>query len=550
MLRALALCVLAVSPVAASCPAARGPPLGEYDTLASALKASSAPRRIRTAFVNEGGYTLVRALGNDDTASWRIAISDGKGEFFALGPEQPEANIPPGRYGVTIDALRAPPFVYGAEWDACASDVEPEPPCPLGPFAEPWGRRMTGAAPTVDFELRAANAQAADVTAVVVNVTRETTVEVLAGHERVGWAASDGEGQVTVEFEKTLRVLSTEPLRVHVRSHPTAIAVDAETESPPDGTGAAFAFRESGPRFVGSVVSSTRSCPGVAVSSKFLLTTTRSAIKTVEGWDPDTVRVAQISVFMTPSSDPDVVIKETMGDLLTLIDSEKPTGLIRITNLVGNFVADSRPTLQNCIAEVLCPVGTTSACLDPVFRDRLEARKRITFNFADIDMYSKNIQPFTGDLWIGIETQLGLSGIAETIKSTLLNGCSSIFRVPPGVDPNDVQASAESGEGLAAAPTKVVVNIYASPNSNRNLFRDYATYVVFSNRQLFQKLDKNTPRGYISFGDFEPIYDEVVEADPYSWSYAYWLFGTSGILLFLMLILSEAFTTRWSKAFS
>lgn len=90
---------------------------------AFAPRAGVFSRRIRTGITSDG-YSEVLTVPSNDTASWRMAISDGAAEFYAIGPQLPTAKIPPGRYAVTIDVIMGgvTPVLYldgPARWDAC-----------------------------------------------------------------------------------------------------------------------------------------------------------------------------------------------------------------------------------------------------------------------------------------------------------------------------------------------------------------------------------------------------------------------------------------------
>lgn len=550
MLVALLLAV-AAGGAAAACPQARvvaenGEACSkDFDNFYDAFRFPDGvfTRRIHTAMVTDG-YVAVRSvpLDGNTTSSWRMAISDGDGEFFALSSEKPSLTIPMGTYGVVIDVLSRPPAIYfdgaPARWDACASSVEPEPPCPLLPKPEEWGVRTTAnVAPRVDFDVRVVSGSA-DVVGINVQTSRNATVEVLSEQGGVLGTAY-GTGPLRVIFKNQLRV-GTEAVRLRVRSKPAALETDDPAPSSPrDG---AFASSGGGPRFVGSVISSLRHCPGAVVSSKLMLTTTRPAtLTTVQGWDPDTVPVGKIRVFMSPSTDPDVVTTEAMKDLLTVIDTTDRTCLVRLTNVVINNGQNTREQFRNCVGKIFC-FGTK--CPDPNFRDPAEWIKRITFNFADVDTEKNIIYQFTGDLWIGIQTDLELnSGIDEEIRTKMLE-CG--FTPPSSLGPEVVQVRSFSGSGGEPPPTRADVIIYASPKSDRNLFRDYATAMVLLNRITVTDAPRLQP-GIMAFGDFEPLDGFTRTSDSYSFVYSTRLFAASGGILAAMVLSGSLFGGVWSK---
>lgn len=146
---------------------------------------------------------------------------------------------------------------------------------------------------------------------------------------------------------------------------------------------------------------------------------------------------------------------------------------------------------------------------------------------------TSQIRRFGGDLWVGITTTASVVGLADQLRTAILD-CGSIFTPQSGSDRSTIVASAWPKLG-DPSPTRANVTIYASPNSDRDLFRGYAVAQIIRNR--IQISDANTLNtGVITYGEFVPLDGFSKQVDAFTFDYAINFFISSGVVLGLMLV--------------
>jgi hypothetical protein len=116
--------------------------------------------------------------------------------------------------------------------------------------------------------------------------------------------------------------------------------------------------------------------------------------------------------------------------------------------------------------------------------------------------------------------------IVNDIKTSLLDNCGGIFgpldsRLP-------VTALPLSGAGGAPSPSRADVLLYATPDTDRDLFRAYAADVILKNR--IDITSSQTPQGIITFGEFEALDGSLGGGDAYDQDYLNSLGIATGVI--------------------